>query len=243
MPDSHPSKPSDRQAEPLQAVADAPTLAPSSGGAAPTANTVRRFGDYELLDEIARGGMGVVYKARQLRLNRTVAIKMILAGQLASPEEVRRFFTEAEAAAAMQHPNIVAIHEVGCRGGAALLFRWTTWSGQNLAALVRNSPLSAEPGAARYVKTMAVAIQYAHDQGKLHRDLKPSNIIIDEMDQVRRDRFLALTRSIEGELGADRDRPGAGDPELHAPGTGAGQAGRGLVGPASERSIPGGHSV
>jgi WD40 repeat protein/tRNA A-37 threonylcarbamoyl transferase component Bud32 len=144
---------------------------------------VRYFGDYELLEEIARGGMGVVYKARQVSLNRPVALKMILAGQLASPEEVERFHKEAEVAANLQHPNIVEIHEVGEHEGQHY-FSMDYIQGRSLAAMVHESPLSAQR-AAEYMKTVALAVDYAHQQGTLHRDLKPANVLIDRADQPR----------------------------------------------------------
>ena len=177
-----------------------------------TIGNLRYFGDYELLEEIARGGMGVVYRARQVSLNRTVAVKMILAGQLASAADVQRFRAEAEAAANLQHPNIVAIHEVGEQEGQHY-FSMDYVEGKNLAELVREigmaltgpsgslAPSEGERAgvmgpsgistakwlrrAAGYAKTISEAIQYAHDQGTLHRDLKPSNVLIDTHDQPR----------------------------------------------------------
>ncbi len=151
--------------------------------AAAPAPPLRVLGGYELLEEIARGGMGVVYKARQRRLNRLVAVKMILAGQLAGPARVRRFRAEAEAAATLQHPNIVAIHEVGEHEGQPY-FSMDYIEGPNLSKLVREGPLPAAR-AARYVKVIAEAIQYAHERGVLHRDLKPGNVLIDPLDQPR----------------------------------------------------------
>jgi zinc protease len=137
---------------------------------------LRDFGDYELLEEISRGGMGVVYKARQGSLKRTVAIKMILAGQMAGPEDIRRFRTEAEAAAQLQHPNIVAIHEIGEHDGQHY-FSMDYVEGTSLAALARENPVPAKQ-AAEIVKTVAEAIHYAHTKGILHRDLKPSNVLM-----------------------------------------------------------------
>ncbi len=139
--------------------------------------TLRYFGDYELIEEIARGGMGVVFKAHQRSLNRLVAVKMILSGHLASEGQAQRFRAEARAAAALQHPGIVAIHEVGEHEGL-LFFSMDYIAGQNLAQLVRDGPWPATR-AAQCVREIAGAIQYAHEQGVLHRDLKPSNVPVD----------------------------------------------------------------
>src|SRR5437867_1244104 len=143
----------------------------------------RQSGEYELLEEIARGGMGVVYKARQTRLNQLLAVKVLLSGPLASPTDLRRFRAEAEAASRLQHPNIVAIREVGEHAGQPF-FSMDYVEGPRLSELVREQPLPA-PRAAGYVKTIAEAIQYAHDRGVVHRDLKPSNVLIDHAGQPR----------------------------------------------------------
>ncbi len=146
------------------------------GGRA-TPSPTRTFGDYELIEMIAKGGMGVVYKARQRKLNRLVAVKMILAGQFADETDVERFYAEAEAAANLRHPNIVAIHEVGEFEGQHF-FSMDFIEGQTLGDLVRENPLSARR-AAQYVKTVAETMHFAHEQGFLHRDLKPSNVMLD----------------------------------------------------------------
>ncbi len=135
------------------------------------------LGDYELLDEIARGGMGVVYRARQQRLGRIVAVKVLAAGEFASAAARERFRTEAAAAARLQHPGIVAIHDVGEAEGLPW-FSMELIAGGNLATLVREQPLPARQ-AAEYVRAIAEAVQHAHDHGVLHRDLKPSNILLD----------------------------------------------------------------
>ena len=127
--------------------------------------------------------MGVVYRARQVSLNRDVALKMILAGRLASETEVKRFVHEARAAANLQHPNIVAVHEVNVHDGQHY-YSMDLIEGRNLEELVRQQPLPALQ-AAEYVRTIADAIHFAHEHGTLHRDLKPTNILIDIFNQPR----------------------------------------------------------
>ena len=147
-------------------------------------------------EEIARGGMGVVYKARQVSLNRIVALKMILAGQFASEGEVQRFYAEARAAANLQHPNIVAIHEVGEHEDQHY-FSMDYIEGKSLRADRPRKPACRPKRPPAYLKTIAEAIEFAHRQGTLHRDLKPSNVLIDRFDQPQVTDF-GLAKRIEG---------------------------------------------
>jgi WD40 repeat protein/serine/threonine protein kinase len=139
--------------------------------------TLRYFGDYELLHEIARGGMGIVFKARQTSLNRLVAVKMILTGQLASPVEVDRFYAEAQAAATLEHPNIVPIFEVG-QHEQHQYFSMGYVAGESLAQRLASGPLPPRE-AASIIAEVATAVHFAHGKGVIHRDLKPANILID----------------------------------------------------------------
>ena len=141
----------------------------------------RDFGEYELLGEIGRGGMGVVYKARQKQLDRTVAVKMILASHLASAEHVRRFRDEARAAAGVHHPNVVRVHDVGQFHGQRY-FAMEYVEGQSLAEPLRRGPLDRQD-AARLVAKVARAVDHLHRHGIVHRDLKPSNILLDEQGE------------------------------------------------------------
>jgi predicted Ser/Thr protein kinase len=154
---------------------------PSSEAGAPS--HVRYFGDYEIIREIARGGMGVVFEARQLSLNRKVALKMILAGQLADETEVNRFRTEAEAAANLDHPGIVPIFEVGQHEGQHY-FSMGFVEGQSLSQPLNEGPLPARE-AAELIRRVSEAIEYAHQHGVIHRDLKPANILLDSNNNPR----------------------------------------------------------
>ncbi len=131
---------------------------------------------YEILDELGRGGMGVVYKARQMSLKRLVALKLIRDGALASPEEQARFRIEAEAAARMRHPNAVAIYEIGEHAGRPY-FAMELVEGGSLDKHLKGQPLPAAQ-AAELVRTVALAVQHAHEQKVVHRDLKPANILL-----------------------------------------------------------------
>jgi serine/threonine protein kinase len=160
------------------------TMFANASGPRPAApGAVGRFADYELVQEIARGGMGVVYLARQRGLDRVVALKMILAGRLADEDEVRRFRLEAMAVAKLQHPHIVAVYDVGEQDGQHF-FTMEYVPGSNLAKRITKE---AMPGrlAASYLEQVARALHYAHEKGILHRDLKPANILLDEHDRPK----------------------------------------------------------
>ncbi|MEX0817992.1 MAG: serine/threonine-protein kinase, partial [Pirellulaceae bacterium] len=191
--------------------------------------TNRQFGDYELLDEIARGGMGVVYKARQRKLNRIVAVKMILAGQFASPEHVQRFYSEAEAAANLDHPGIVPIYEVNEQDGQHF-FSMGYVDGASLSELVKDRPLAPRE-AAKITRQVADAIQYAHDHRVIHRDLKPGNILMTADGQPRVTDF-GLAKTVEGDSDLTATGQVLGTPSYMPPEQAAGRIE--AIGPRSD---------
>lgn len=206
-----------------------PTSGSSPAGQDPPATTVRYFGDYELLEEIARGGMGVVYKGRQVSLHRIVALKMILSGELAGEDDVERFHTEAQAAANLKHPNIVAIHEVGEHEGR-YYFSMDYVEGQSLADVIQDGPLPARK-AAEYLKTIAEAVHFAHQRGTLHRDLKPQNVLVNTDDQPLITDF-GLAKRVEGDSGLTATGSVLGTPSYMPPEQATGRLAE--VGPHSD---------
>jgi eukaryotic-like serine/threonine-protein kinase len=183
-----------------------------SPGDAPQGFTFPRpLGRYELLEEIGRGGAGVVFKARQPELERFCAIKMLLAGDFANAEAHARLRTEAVAAGSLDHPHIVGIYDVGEAEGR-LFFAMEFVEGRTLSQLSRAEMLPSDR-VARYVRKIALAIQYAHSRGVLHRDLKPTNVIIDQNDEPQITDF-GLTKRVHEQ---DRTTEGAGSPNFMAP--------------------------
>jgi serine/threonine-protein kinase len=205
-------------------VANAPG-APGVNGSSP-----HDFGNFELLGEIGRGGMGVIWKARQKGLDRVVAIKMILANHLASREQVERFVAEAKIMARLHHPHVVRIHETGQVAGQHY-FVMEYIAGQSLAARVQSTGPMPSDKAAHFVCTIARAVEHLHAQGIVHRDLKPSNILLDENDQPYVTDF-GLVKMLGA--GSQATTTGAilGTPAYMAPEQAAGRAAE--VGPLSD---------
>ncbi len=186
------------------------TMAPTSG------TRFRYFGDYDLLQTLGEGGMGIVFEARQRSLNRIVAIKMIRAGRFAGEDDLRRFQNEAEAVAQLDHPHIVPVYEVGAHEGHNYI-SMKRIDGTSLAANLsgyRDRPRKS----AQLVATMAQALHHAHQRGVLHRDLKPSNILLDARGEPHLSDF-GLAKRLDGPGAVETTRSGVilGTPAYMAP--------------------------
>jgi WD40 repeat protein len=224
----------------LQEVATDALSAEPAPAASPSPEWPRLFANYELLGEVARGGMGVVYKARLLGTERVVALKMVLAGDFAAPGAVERFRAEARAAANLDHPGVVPIYDIGEAGGRPY-YTMPLVEGGSLQQLVARGPLPPK-GAARLVRQLAEAVQYAHERGVIHRDLKPANVLLQPGRtgegygpgrSVPRLTDFGLARAVEGEAsGLTASWQLVGTPAYMSPEQAAGKAGK--VGPPSD---------
>jgi len=196
-------------------------VAPSSQGktTARAGKLLGELGDYELLEEIGRGGQGVVFRARQKSLNRNVALKVIGLGQWATPAHLKRFRLEAEAAASLDHPYIVPIYEVGEQDGQCY-FSMKFIEGGQLDEVVKHTPISIRQ-AAELMAKVARTVHYAHEHGILHRDIKPGNILLDAKGETHLTDF-GLARLVESESTVTRTLEVLGTPSYMAPEQAAG---------------------
>src|SRR5437870_4053339 len=183
------------------------------------ADVLRDYGDYELLEEIGRGAQGIVYRARQKRLNRTVALKVIGLGQWATQAHLKRFRLEAEAAASLDHPCIVPIYEVGERDGSCY-FSMKFIEGGQLDEVAKRQAMSLRD-AAQLIAKLARTVHHAHEHGILHRDIKPGNILIDAKGEPHLTDF-GLARLVETESTVTRTLEVLGTPSYMAPEQAAG---------------------
>jgi eukaryotic-like serine/threonine-protein kinase len=213
----------------LGLIADEPVAGVDDPGrpASPMPATARRprmlddFGDYELLEEIGQGGQGVVYRARQKSLNRTVALKVIGLGHWATEARLKRFRVEAEAAARLDHPCIVPIHEVGERNGYCY-FSMNFVEGGQLDEVVGREPLPIRR-AVELIAKVSRAVHYAHEHGIVHRDIKPGNILLDQKGEPHLTDF-GLARLVETESTVTRTKEVFGTPSYMAPEQAAGES-------------------
>src|SRR5213076_284489 len=178
------------------------------------AEVLMDFGDYELLEEIGRGGQGVVYRARQKSLNRTVALKVIGVGHWATESHLRRFRLEAEAAASLNHPFIVPIHEIRERDGCCY-FSMNLIEGGQLDEAVKRQVISIRR-AVELIAKLARTVHYAHENGILHRDIKPGNVLLDKEGEPHLTDF-GLARLVETENNVTRTTEMLGTPSYMAP--------------------------
>jgi WD40 repeat protein len=225
-----PAEPVSRTATfPGLAPADAATLPPAPPAGSPPAPAPVTVPGYEVLGELGRGGMGVVYRARQVGLNRPVALKMVLAGGHASAGELARFRTEAEAIAQLQHPNVVQVYEVGEQNGLPY-FSLEFCPGGSLDRQLDGTPW--EPAkAAALVETLARAIHAAHQAGVVHRDLKPANVLL-AADGTPKITDFGLAKKLDAGDGPTKSGAIMGTPSYMAPEQAAGEAK--VVGPAAD---------
>src|SRR5437868_8834601 len=185
-----------------------------------SARMLKDVGDYELLEEIGRGGHGVVFRARQKSLNRTVAVKVIGLGEWATKAHLKRFRLEAEAAASLDHPGIVPIHEVGERDGSCY-FSMKLVEGGQLDEVVRHEQMSIRR-AVELIAKVSRTVHYAHEHGVLHRDIKPGNILLDKTGEPHLTDF-GLARLVESESTVTRTQEVLGTPSYMAPEQAAGE--------------------